>query len=58
MVKTAKESIKRKASTSEIYGQMQAVFIEIDKSPVVSLCTLICWIMKITQLLLLSENDV
>ncbi|KAL0425079.1 UNVERIFIED_CONTAM: Boron transporter 4 [Sesamum radiatum] len=37
MVKTAKESIKRKASTSEIYGQMQAVFIEIDKSPVTTL---------------------
>ncbi|KAK6152586.1 hypothetical protein DH2020_012225 [Rehmannia glutinosa] len=33
MVQTAKESIKRKASNSEIYGEMQAVFIEIDKSP-------------------------
>ncbi|XP_055832200.1 boron transporter 4-like [Solanum dulcamara] len=33
MVKSAKESIKRKASNSEIYGNMQAVFIEIDSSP-------------------------
>ncbi|KAL3618342.1 Boron transporter 4 [Castilleja foliolosa] len=32
MVETAKESMKRKASKSEIYGQMQAVFVEIDKS--------------------------
>ncbi|XWS19059.1 hypothetical protein CRYUN_Cryun32bG0098500 [Craigia yunnanensis] len=33
MVKSAKESIKQKASNSEIYGKMQAVFIEIDSSP-------------------------
>ncbi|GFP99693.1 boron transporter 4 [Phtheirospermum japonicum] len=33
MVQTAKESMKRKATNSEIYGQMQAVFMEIDKSP-------------------------
>ncbi|KAJ8560053.1 hypothetical protein K7X08_004111 [Anisodus acutangulus] len=33
MVKSAKESIKRKASNSEIYGNMQAVFVEIDSSP-------------------------
>uniref|UniRef100_M1CS41 Boron transporter n=1 Tax=Solanum tuberosum TaxID=4113 RepID=M1CS41_SOLTU len=32
MVKSAKESIKRKASNSEIYGNMQAVLIEIDSS--------------------------
>ncbi|PQQ21277.1 boron transporter 4 [Prunus yedoensis var. nudiflora] len=30
MVKSAKESIKQKASNSEIYGKMQAVFIEMD----------------------------
>ena len=36
MVKSAKESIKQKASNSEIYGKMQAVFIEIDSSPEVS----------------------
>ncbi|KAK9923236.1 hypothetical protein M0R45_031666 [Rubus argutus] len=30
MVKSAKESIKQKASNSEIYGNMQAVFIEMD----------------------------
>lgn len=30
MVKSAKESIKQKASNSEIYGEMQAVFIEMD----------------------------
>lgn len=33
MVKSAKESIKQKASNSEIYGKMQAVFIEMDSSP-------------------------
>ncbi|KAE9600508.1 hypothetical protein Lal_00045928 [Lupinus albus] len=32
MVKSAKESIKQKASNSEIYGNMQAVFIEMDSS--------------------------
>lgn len=36
MVKSAKESIKQKASNSEIYGKMQAVFIEMESSPVVS----------------------
>lgn len=30
MVKSAKESIKQKASNSELYGNMQAVFIEMD----------------------------
>jgi hypothetical protein len=35
MVKSAKESIKQKASNSEIYGKMQAVFIEMDGNPVV-----------------------
>ncbi|KOM44621.1 hypothetical protein LR48_Vigan05g222600 [Vigna angularis] len=33
MVKSAKESIDLKASNSEIYGKMQAVFIEMDKCP-------------------------
>ncbi|KAK1575053.1 hypothetical protein Q3G72_002165 [Acer saccharum] len=33
MVASAKESIKQKASNSEIYGKMQAVFIEMDSSP-------------------------
>ncbi|KAM3358901.1 hypothetical protein P3S68_021834 [Capsicum galapagoense] len=33
MVKSAKESIKRQASNSEIFVNMQAVFIEIDTSP-------------------------
>ncbi|XP_038884556.1 probable boron transporter 6 isoform X1 [Benincasa hispida] len=33
MVKRAKECIKQKASNSEIYGKMQAVFIEMDASP-------------------------
>lgn len=36
MVESAKESIKQKASNSEIYGKMQAVFIEMDESPEVS----------------------
>ncbi|KAE7997383.1 hypothetical protein FH972_002024 [Carpinus fangiana] len=34
MVESAKESIKQKASNSEIYGKMQAVFIEMDGNPV------------------------
>ncbi|KAJ8644428.1 hypothetical protein MRB53_006176 [Persea americana] len=33
MVQTAKESIKQQDSNSEIYGKMQAVFIEMDKCP-------------------------
>ncbi|XP_058099965.1 boron transporter 4-like [Magnolia sinica] len=33
MVKTAKEGIKQQDSNSKIYGKMQAVFIEMDKSP-------------------------
>ncbi|OMO54251.1 Bicarbonate transporter, eukaryotic [Corchorus capsularis] len=33
MVESAKESIKKKASNSEIYGNMEAVFIELDRSP-------------------------
>lgn len=37
MVKSAKECIKQKASNSEIYGKMQAVFIEMDTSPTVKL---------------------
>ncbi|CAK9164830.1 unnamed protein product [Ilex paraguariensis] len=32
MVHSAKESIKQQASNSEIYGKMQSVFVEIDKS--------------------------
>ena len=36
MVASAKESIKQNASNSEIYGKMQAVFIEMDSSPAVS----------------------
>ncbi|EXB94144.1 Boron transporter 4 [Morus notabilis] len=33
MVKSAKECIKQQASNTEIYGKMQAVFIEMDASP-------------------------
>ncbi|CAN0838204.1 Boron transporter 4 [Linum grandiflorum] len=33
MVKGAKEVIERKGSSSEIYGKMQDVFIEMDRSP-------------------------
>ncbi|KDP37147.1 hypothetical protein JCGZ_06203 [Jatropha curcas] len=36
MVESAKESIKQKASNSEIYGKMQAVFIEMDSTPAIS----------------------
>ncbi|KAK1259505.1 Boron transporter 4 [Acorus gramineus] len=34
MVQSAKECIKQQASYSEIYGNLQAVFVEIDKTPV------------------------
>ncbi|KAL4583959.1 hypothetical protein LXL04_008547 [Taraxacum kok-saghyz] len=34
LVESAKESIKQKASNSEIYNKMQTVFIEIDSSPI------------------------
>ncbi|PWA47464.1 HCO3- transporter family [Artemisia annua] len=34
LVESAKESIKRKASNSEIYNKMETVFIEIDSSPI------------------------
>lgn len=37
MVQTAKESIKQQDSNSEIYGKMQAVFIEMDNCPAVSI---------------------
>ncbi|KAF5935046.1 hypothetical protein HYC85_026175 [Camellia sinensis] len=33
MVKSAKECIKQQGSNSEIYGRMQAVFIEMDTTP-------------------------
>ncbi|XP_021848219.2 boron transporter 4 isoform X2 [Spinacia oleracea] len=33
MVESAKESIKKNASSTEIYGQMQHIFIEMDQSP-------------------------
>jgi len=36
MVESAKESISKNAPSSEIYGQMQAVFIEMDQNPDVS----------------------
>ncbi|KAK1282480.1 Boron transporter 4 [Acorus calamus] len=34
MVQSAKECIKQQASYSEIYGNLQAVFVEIDKTPI------------------------
>ncbi|XP_072998554.1 boron transporter 4-like isoform X2 [Typha latifolia] len=36
MVQTAKDSIKKQASNSEIYGKMQEVFIEMDKGHAIS----------------------
>ncbi|XP_056176249.1 boron transporter 4 isoform X1 [Syzygium oleosum] len=36
MIKSARESIRRKASNSEIYGKMQDAFIEMENSPVTS----------------------
>lgn len=36
MVKTAKESIRKRETSSQVYENMQEVFIEMDKSPLVS----------------------
>ncbi|KAK3031117.1 hypothetical protein RJ639_035115, partial [Escallonia herrerae] len=36
MMKSAKDCIKQEASKSEIYGKMQAVFVEMDATPSVS----------------------
>lgn len=36
MVQSAKECIKQRATNSEIYGKMQEVFIEMDRTPTVS----------------------
>jgi hypothetical protein len=33
MVKSANESIRLKASNSELYGKMQEVFIQMDNNP-------------------------
>lgn len=33
MIKSAKECIKEQASSSEMYGRMEAVFIEMDTAP-------------------------
>lgn len=41
MAKSAKESIRQKASQSEIYRKMQAVFKEIDNCPDVSISLII-----------------
>lgn len=35
MVESAKESIRQNASNSEVYGKMQAVFIEMENSQVI-----------------------
>ena len=35
MVMTAKESMRKRASSSQVYENMQEVFIEMDKSPLV-----------------------
>ena len=35
MVESAKESIRQNASNSEVYGKMQAVFIDMDNSQVI-----------------------
>ena len=36
MVQSAKESIRRNVSSTELYGQMQDVFIQMDQCPNVS----------------------
>lgn len=36
MVESAKENMKKRASSTEIYGQMQDIFIEMDENADVS----------------------
>ncbi|PSS17886.1 Boron transporter like [Actinidia chinensis var. chinensis] len=53
MVKCAKESIKQKASNSEIYGKMEAVFIEMDSS---SITTAVKELQDLKEAVMESEN--
>ncbi|GFY96996.1 HCO3- transporter family [Actinidia rufa] len=53
MVKCAKESIKQKASNSEIYGKMEAVFIEMDSS---SITTAVKELEDLKEAVMESEN--
>ncbi|KAK6914964.1 Bicarbonate transporter-like, transmembrane domain [Dillenia turbinata] len=54
MVQSAKESIKQQASNSEIYGKMQAVFIEMDGSPATT--TVIKELEDLKQAVLKNDN--
>lgn len=40
MAKKGKECINQQGTNSELYGKMQAVFVEMDKTPVVSATTI------------------
>ncbi|KAJ6706306.1 ANION EXCHANGE PROTEIN [Salix purpurea] len=53
MVASAKESIKQKASNSEIYGKMQDVFIEMDCSPIT---TVVRELEELKQAVMKGEN--
>ncbi|XP_022843919.1 boron transporter 4-like [Olea europaea var. sylvestris] len=55
MVERAKEGIKRKATSTEIYGEMQAAFIEIDKPPVNT--TVVKELENLKEAVMKSEND-
>ncbi|KAK6912156.1 Bicarbonate transporter-like, transmembrane domain [Dillenia turbinata] len=54
MVQSAKESIKQQASNSEIYGKMQAVFIEMDSPPATT--TVVKELENLKQAILKNEN--
>lgn len=41
MAKKGKECISQQGSNSEIFGKMQEVFVEMDKTPAVSATTII-----------------
>ncbi|GAA0140672.1 secondary carrier transporter [Lithospermum erythrorhizon] len=55
MVASAKESIKQNATNSEIYGNMQAVFVEIDSSPVTEIAK---ELEDLKQAVMKNESDV
>lgn len=54
MVESAKESVKRQASNSDIYGTMQAVFIEMDSSSINSVDN---ELIKLKEAVMKNENE-
>ncbi|KAK9066275.1 hypothetical protein SSX86_013596 [Deinandra increscens subsp. villosa] len=55
LIESAKESIKSKASNSEIYHKMQTVFIEIDSSPITT--TIVKELKDLHEAVMKVENE-